>query len=152
MQTGLHGPRGHAVGEQRGTHRQAVAEQRRMHDQNLKTTTRTRTQTGMTHRERGKHAFAQAGTRSRISVSTQQRTRIHNVVLRRGFISRFRVTHVNFAIRVGVFVPRSFHLFVIPEDIVIIAPQFRGFLCFVIDDEFVIVDPVTFEIVAIIPV
>ena len=89
---------------------------------------------------------------SRISLSSQQRTRIHNVVLHRGFISRFRVTDVNFDVRVGVRVPRSFHLFVVPEDIVIIAPQFRGYRCFVFDDELVIVDAFTFEIIAIIPV
>jgi len=47
---------------------------------------------------------------------------------------------------------RSFHLFVIPEDIVFIAPQFRGFRCFVFEDELVIVDPFTFEIIAIIPI
>ena len=72
-----------------------------------------------------------------------QRTRIHNVVLRRGFVSRFRVTNVNFAISIGVVVPRSFHLFVVPEEIVFIAPHFRRFLCFVFDDELVIVDPFT---------
>jgi hypothetical protein len=39
---------------------------------------------------------------------------------------------------------RNFHLFVIPEDIVFIAPQFRGSRCFVFEDELVIVDPFTF--------
>jgi hypothetical protein len=31
-------------------------------------------------------------------------------------------------------------------------PQFRGFRFFIFDDEIVIVDPFTFEIVAIIPI
>ena len=123
-----------------------------MHGQGARTTSRTGTQTKMTQKQRDRHAFAQAGTRSRISLSREQRTRIHHVVLRRGFISRFRVTHVNFVVRVGIVVPRSFRLFVVPEEIVFIAPEFEDFLCFVFDDEFVIVDPVTFEIVAIIPV
>jgi len=122
-----------------------------MHGQNLKTTSRTGTQTGVTRSHRGTQAFAQAGTRSRISLTSQQRARIHNVVLHRDF-SRFRVTNVNFDIRIGVFVPRSFRLFVIPEDIVFIVPRFRHFRFFVFDDELVIVDPFTFEIVAIIPV
>jgi hypothetical protein len=154
MQTGTsHGQRGHALAQQRGHGGQTLAEQRRMHGQNLKTTSRTGTQTKMTRSQRGTHAFAQAGTRSHaVSLSSQQRARIHNVVLQRGFISRLRVRNVNFNIRIGVFVPRSFHLFVIPEDIVFIAPQFRGFRCFVFEDELVIVDPFTFEIIAIIPV
>jgi len=41
---------------------------------------------------------------------------------------------------------------VIPEEIVIIVPRFRHFRCFIFDDELVIVDPVTFEIVAIIAI
>ncbi len=146
------GHRGHAVAAQRAHRGHAVAEHRRMHGQHVRTTSRTGTRTAVAHDRRGTHAFAQAGTRSRISLSSQQRTRIHNVVLHRGFISRFRVTDVNFDVRVGVRVPRSFHLFVVPEDIVIIAPQFRGYRCFVFDDELVIVDAFTFEIIAIIPV
>ena len=146
------GHRSHAVAGQRAHRGHAVAEHRRMHGQHVRTTSRTGTRTAGTHDRRGTHAFAQAGTRSRISLSSQQRTRIHNVVLHRGFISRFRVTDVNFDVRVGVRVPRSFHLFVVPEDIVIIAPQFRGYRCFVFDDELVIVDAFTFEIIAIIPV
>ena len=94
------------------------------------------------------HGFAQAGTRSRIPISTEQRTRIRNVVLHRGFISRYRVTDVDF----DVGVPRWFDLFWVPEDIVFIAPEFRGYRCFVYEDDFVIVDPVTSVIVAIIPV
>lgn len=152
MLTGQRGHRGHAVAAQRAHRGHAVAEHRRMHGQHVRTTSRTGTRTAVAHDRRGTHAFAQAGTRSRISLSSQQRTRIHNVVLHRGFISRFRVTDVNFDVRVGVRVPRSFHLFVVPEDIVIIAPQFRGYRCFVFDDELVIVDAFTFEIIAIIPV
>ena len=62
------------------------------------------------------------------------------------------MTNVSFSIRIGVFVPRTFRLFVIPEEIVIIVPRFRHFRCFIFDDELVIVDPVTFEIVAIIAI
>jgi hypothetical protein len=131
------GPR-HAFGEERS---RGFGETRGVHGQNLGTTSRT-----------GTHGFAQAGTQSRISLSTQQRTRIQNVVLHRGFISRFRVSNVDFDVDVGVRVPRRFHLFVIPEDIVLIEPEFSGYLCFVYDDELVIVDSVTYMIVAVIPV
>src|SRR6266568_4672652 len=116
------GPR-HAFGEERS---RGFGETRGVHGQNLGTTSRT-----------GTHGFAQAGTQSRISLSTQQRTRIQNVDL---------------DVDVGVRVPRRFHLFVIPEDIVFIEPEFSGYLCFVYDDELVIVDPVTYVIVAVIPV
>jgi hypothetical protein len=152
----------HAAAPQRSHRGQALAEQRRVHGHNLKTTSGTTKQTGtakqsgaakqtVTRNQRGTKAFAQAGTQSKVSLTSRQRARIHNVVLHRDF-SRLRVRNVDFDIRIGVVVPRSFHLFVIPEDIVFIVPEFRHFRCFFFDDELVIVDPVTFEIVAVIPV
>jgi hypothetical protein len=41
---------------------------------------------------------------------------------------------------------------VVPEDVVLIEPEFEGYRCFVFGDELVIVDPYTFEIVAVLPV
>jgi len=164
----LRSERSRTLAEHRMNRGQTLANQRRLQGQNLRTQnlktahgqdlrttknlrTTNRTQTGKT--QRGSKAFAQAGTQSHaVSLTSQQRTRIQKVVLQRGLTSRFRVTNVNFAIRVGVFVPRSFHLFIIPEDIVFIVPQFRHFRFFIFEDELVIVDPFTFEIVAIIPV
>ena len=145
------GHRAHAFSEQR-VHRGHTAEQRRIHGQTVRTTHGTTAQSRMTHDRRGRHAFAQAGTRSRIALSGEQRTRIQHVVLHRGFASRLRVRHVNFAVHVGTRIPRSFHVFLVPEEIVVIAPQFRGYRCFFYEDEIVIVDPFTFEIVAVIPV
>jgi Protein of unknown function (DUF1236) len=43
------------------------------------------------------------------------------------------------------------HFVVLPEEIVRIVPQYRGFDYFLVEDEIVIVDPRTLEIVAIIP-
>jgi hypothetical protein len=43
------------------------------------------------------------------------------------------------------------HYAVLPQDIVRIVPQYRGFDYFLVEDEIVIVDPHTLEIVAIIP-
>ena len=49
-------------------------------------------------------------------------------------------------------VPRWFHTFWVPEEIVLIEPAFQGYRCFVYEDELVIVDPYTLEIIAIVPV
>ena len=73
-------------------------------------------------------------------------------MVNKNFTSRFRASNVNFDIRVGTRIPRNFHLFTVPSDIVTIAPRFRGFRFFIIEDEIVFVDPVTFEIVAVLPV
>ena len=100
----------------------------------------------------GQSGFAQGGAQGRVSINEQQRTRIHDVVVNKNFTSRFRASNVNFDVRVGTRIPRSFHLFAVPEDIVVIAPRFRGFRFFIVEDEIVFVDPVTFEIVAVMPV
>jgi hypothetical protein len=62
------------------------------------------------------------------------------------------VSDVDFDVDVGVRIPRWFHTFWVPEDVVLIEPEFQGYRCFVYGDELVIVDPYTFEIVAVLPV
>ncbi|HEY2352998.1 MAG TPA: DUF1236 domain-containing protein, partial [Candidatus Acidoferrum sp.] len=59
--------------------------------------------------------------------------------------------NVNFDVTVGTRIPRNVHVVVLPEEIVRIVPEYRGYEYFLIGDEIVIVDPSTLEIVAIIP-
>ena len=54
-------------------------------------------------------------------------------------------------ISVGVRVPRTVHLVALPEEVVVIVPQYRGFYYFIVGDEIVIVDRATLEIVAVLP-
>ncbi|SRR6266567_1506997 len=130
-----------ALGEQKGT--KQLGEQKGTKGTSGQTTTQRRA---------GQTGFAQGGAQGRVSINEQQRTRIHDVVVNKNFTSRFRASNVNFDVRVGTRIPRSFHLFAVPEDIVVIAPRFRGFRFFIVEDEIVFVDPVTFEIVAVMPV
>ena len=129
------------LGEQKGT--KQLGEQKGTKGTSGQTTTQRRA---------GQTGFAQGGAQGRVSINEQQRTRIHDVVVNKNFTSRFRASNVNFDVRVGTRIPRSFHLFAVPEDIVVIAPRFRGFRFFIVEDEIVFVDPVTFEIVAVMPV
>lgn len=99
------------------------------------------------------HGYAYApAERGHFALSDVQRNRVHDVFVRHGFISRYRVSDVDFDIDVGVRIPRWFHTFWIPEDVVLVAPEFEGYRCFVYEDELVIVDPYTLEIIAVIPV
>src|SRR6266700_2628335 len=139
-----------ALGEQKGTKQlgeqkgnKQLGEQKGNKGTSGQTTAQRRT---------GQTGFAQGGAQGRVSINEQQRTRIHDVVVNKNFTSRFRASNVNFDVRVGTRIPRSFHLFAVPEDIVVIAPRFRGFRFFIVEDEIVFVDPVTFEIVAVMPV
>jgi len=83
------------------------------------------------------------------NLSSEQRTRIHDVVLSRRDIPR--VSNLDVDVRVDTVIPRSVRLVAVPEDVVRIYPRFRRHRIFVYNDEIVIVDPVTFRIVAVLP-
>ena len=83
-----------------------------------------------------------------VQLSTEQRTRIKSIVTTH---REARVDHVDFSISVGTRVPRTVHFVTLPEEVVRIVPQFRGFRYFIVREEIVIVDPDTLEIVAVLP-
>ncbi len=81
------------------------------------------------------------------NVTTEQKTRVKSVFLSH----RVEPARVDIAVNVGVRIPRSVHFYPIPEDIVTIAPDYRGYEYFMIDESHVaIVDPDTLEVVDII--
>ncbi len=86
----------------------------------------------------------QAGAGAKLS--TEQRTRI-TTVIRDQHVAP--VTNVNFAISVGTRVPRDVAFHPLPAEIVSIYPDWRGYEFFLVRDQIVVVDPRTFEIVAI---
>jgi hypothetical protein len=57
------------------------------------------------------------------------------------------VKNIDIDINVGIAVPRSVSLYAVPEDVVIIVPEYRRYKYFIFGDKVVIVDPVTYEIV-----
>jgi hypothetical protein len=83
-------------------------------------------------------------------LSSDQRTRIHERLFAEGGRGH-RLGHVDFALRRGVRVPHSVEFFDLPEDIVTLVPAYRAYKYFLVGDEIVIVDPVTYEIVDVIP-
>ena len=89
----------------------------------------------------------QAGAGAKIS--TEQRTQITSVIRQQNVAP---VTNVNFSVSVGTRVPRDVHFHVLPQEVVTIYPQWRGYKFIRVKEEIVIVDPNTYEIVEIIRV
>jgi hypothetical protein len=87
----------------------------------------------------------QAGQSAQIT--TQQRTQIASTI-RQQNVSPVRV---NFAVNVGVNVPSSVRLAVLPDAIVSIVPRYRGYSYFVTDEQIVIVEPSSHRIVEVMP-
>ena len=59
---------------------------------------------------------------------------------------------INFNISVGTAVPRSVHFVAVPQMLVEIHPAWRGYSYFIVDDEIIIVDSRTMQIVAVLAV
>jgi hypothetical protein len=86
------------------------------------------------------------------SLSGEQRTRIRQVILSRRDTPR--VARPDFDIRVGYRIPRDrihFRLWPLPSMIADLEPEWQGYLYFLVGDEIVVVDPDTYEIVAVLP-
>ena len=90
---------------------------------------------------------AQGGSKS---LTAEQKTKIRTSVLQSGpKVSR---SSINFNISVGTVVPRSVHFVAVPQTIVEIYPEYRGFEYFVVDEEIIIIDPHSYKIVTILNV
>ena len=59
------------------------------------------------------------------------------------------LNNVNFSIAVGTRVPRDITFHPLPADIVSIYPDWRGYEFVLVRDQIVVIDPQTFEIVAV---
>jgi hypothetical protein len=87
-------------------------------------------------------------------LSTEQRTRIRTTVLGERNAPRIAQNDINVNLTVGARIPRDrLHIrpLPLPETVVEVEPQWRGYDYFLVGDEIVVVEPDTFEIVAIIP-
>jgi hypothetical protein len=85
------------------------------------------------------------------SLSTEQRTKIKQTVLRGGNAPKVSRSEINFNISVGTVVPRDrVRLVTVPATIVEIHPAWRGYLYFVVEEEIIIVEPGSLRIVAVI--
>lgn len=82
--------------------------------------------------------------------SNSQRVRIRNFY--RGHRGHFhRVARVGWPIVIGGYVPRDYAVYDIPDDFYGYVSGYEGYKYIVVGDELIIIDPETWEIVAIIP-
>jgi hypothetical protein len=86
----------------------------------------------------------QAGAGAKLS--SEQRTKI-TAVIRNQHLAP--VTNASFSISVGTRVPRDVTFHPLPTEIVTIYPEWRGYEFILVKDQIVVVDPRTFEIVAV---
>jgi hypothetical protein len=84
------------------------------------------------------------------SVTTEQRTRVRSIFTEHR-VEPARDLHVS--VNVGTRIPHSVHLYPVPDQVISIVPEYRGYEYILLDDDRVaIIDPDTFEVVDIIEI
>jgi hypothetical protein len=110
-----------------------------------------------TENERGTAENRQGTSENRgasAQLSTEQRSRIRTTVLGERNAPRVAQSDININLRVGARIPRDrLHIrpLPLPQTVVEVEPRWRGYDYFLVGNEIVVVEPNTFEIVAIIP-
>jgi hypothetical protein len=136
--------KGGAQEEKRGTEPKGAQEERGVRERGAQ---EEQGKTGANGNER--LGQSRGSGKTSVQLSQDQRTRIQ-AVIGKEHAPRFSGSE-HFDITVGARVPRDVHVVVLPEDIVSIVPEYRGFDYILVGDSILIVDPVTLEIVAVIP-
>jgi hypothetical protein len=83
-----------------------------------------------------------------VALNAQQQTQVGQAIAQRRITP---LTNVNFSIAIGTPVPRSVRLRALPSDLVAFVPDYRGYSYFVVEQQIMIVEPASHEIVAIVP-
>jgi hypothetical protein len=83
-----------------------------------------------------------------VALNAQQQTQVGQAIAQRNVTP---LTNVNFSIAIGTQVPRSVQLRALPSDLVTFVPDYRGYSYFVVEEQIMIVEPASHEIVAIVP-
>jgi hypothetical protein len=130
--------------EERGTQ-----EQRGAQSNEPNKATGTQQPAGQTQQNAQGAAPNKASGGANVKLSEQQRTQIKDVIVKDRNVAR--VDRVNFSISVGVAVPRTVHVAVLPPEVVTIVPEYSGFDYIIVGDQLLIIDPNTMEIVYILP-
>lgn len=95
--------------------------------------------------ENRSQTVGQAGAGAKLS--TEQRTKITSVIKNEHVAP---VKNVNFNVSIGTRVPHDVAFHPLPADVVTIYPEWRGYNFVLVRDEIIVIDPQTYEIVAVI--
>jgi hypothetical protein len=97
-----------------------------------------------------RHEGERAG--ARISVNANRKTEIRDVIHRESGLRVYHRSDVHFAVRVGERLPETVVFYDAPPRLIEIVPDFRRYKIVVLDDEILVIDAATREIVDVIPV
>ena len=85
------------------------------------------------------------GAAGSAKLTTEQRTKISSVI-REQKVER---VNLNVSVSVGTRIPASVHVHPLPQQVIVIYPEWRGYDYILVGEQIVIIDPRTHEIVAV---
>jgi hypothetical protein len=85
------------------------------------------------------------GAAGSAKLTTEQRTKISSVI-REQKVER---VNLNVSVSVGTRIPASVHVHQLPQQVIVIYPEWRGYDYILVGEQIVIIDPRTHEIVAV---
>lgn len=119
-------------------------------EQSEKKKTAEDSQSDATKNAEGGNTAGTNNKKAKTEITAEKKTVIKNKVVNKD-VKRVERTSINFDVSVGVAVPRTVNLVVLPAAVVEVVPEYEGYLYFVLDDgTLVIVEPGTMEIVYVI--
>ena len=101
--------------------------------------------------QRQSNAVGTATRRPNIHISGVQKTRLHDAIGGRLAIRHYHASEIHFTVGVGTRVPDDVIFYDAPLEFIDIDPEFSGYKIVVLDDEILVIDPETREIVEVIP-
>jgi hypothetical protein len=90
-----------------------------------------------------------ADTVRSVDVSGERRNRVQSALRQRGDVKHR--TRVDIDISIGRRLPRDWDYAPVPVAVIEVVPEYRGYVYTYVDDDYVIADPDTYEVVAVLP-
>ena len=85
------------------------------------------------------------GAAGSAKLSTEQRTKISSIIKEQ----KVERVNLNVSVTVGTRIPASVHVHPLPQQVIVIYPEWRGYDYILVGDQIVVINPRTHEIVAI---
>lgn len=92
------------------------------------------------------HTTTGQGAAGSAKLTTEQRTKISTVIKSQ----KVERVNLNVSVSVGTRIPTSVHVHALPQEVIVIYPEWRGYDYILVGEQIVIISPRTHEIVAII--
>jgi hypothetical protein len=118
-------------------------------DQNVQSPNATSPRSSQSTTEQSSSSTTGQGAAGSARLSTEQRTKITSIIKQQN-VERVEPSRLNVSLTVGTRIPTTVRFHPLPQQVIVVYPEWRGYDYILVGDQIVIIHPRTREIVAII--